>query len=571
MKRKFLALIMILCLSLMMGISVSAAEDTGENDSKQQNTGLSDDPRDSILQLWMAYEDDAANRRYYQGGTCFLINDEYVLTNKHLYDLDNALTDEAGNTIKDENGNTLTVRDKIKTDFNLTELNDNDPHLKLFLSVNKDMRILATVHESVHSDDMDFAAVKLSEKIYDRIPISIGDSDKIATKDKVYAMGFPSDSASTKEYNTREDVSTVDGIISKITVTGNVDIIEHTAPLNFGNSGGPLLNEHNEVIGINTFMAGKKNYSIQINPIRRALDTFGIPYNSGSSTAEEQKEEEDPETEEVAADDNTMLISELQSEISKAKALDTEGYTEESVQMLNDSIGSAETVLQNTEATALQLQSAIDDLKASVTNLEEKKGLSPLVIGGIAAAVLLVIIMIVVIIVVSKGKKKKEEALRMQQNAGRGPVDVQRDIPGSAPSRQIHMADSNYGSTATQPEGTGETTLLNAGAGETTLLSGTAGAFLIRKKNGEKIVINSQNFKIGKERRKVDYCISDNTSVSRCHAVITKNGSDYYVTDQGSTNFTFVNDVQLRPNKETLLSDKCVLKLSDETFEFHLS
>ena len=121
-------------------------------------------------------------------------------------------------------------------------------------------------------------------------------------------------------------------------------------------------------------------------------------------------------------------------------------------------------------------------------------------------------------------------------------------------------------------DGAGETTLLDAGAGETTLLSGAAGgAYLIRKKNGEKIAITSQNFAIGKERRRVNYCISDNTSVSRYHAVITKKGSDYYVADQKSSNFTFVNGVQLSPYNETLLTDRSTIKLSDEEFEFHLS
>ena len=123
-----------------------------------------------------------------------------------------------------------------------------------------------------------------------------------------------------------------------------------------------------------------------------------------------------------------------------------------------------------------------------------------------------------------------------------------------------------------EPDGAGETTLLDSGAGETTLLSGGAGgAYLIRKKNGEKIMINSQNFAIGKERRRVNYCISDNTSVSRYHAVITKKGSDYYVADQKSSNFTFVNGVQLSPYQETLLTDRSTLKLSDEEFEFHIS
>lgn len=122
-----------------------------------------------------------------------------------------------------------------------------------------------------------------------------------------------------------------------------------------------------------------------------------------------------------------------------------------------------------------------------------------------------------------------------------------------------------------QNEGAGETTLLDSGAGETTLLSGAGSAYLIRRKNGEKIPITSQNFAIGKERRRVNYCISDNTSVSRYHVVITKKGSDYYVADQKSSNFTFVNGVQLSPYQETLLTDRSTLKLSDEEFEFHVS
>lgn len=566
---KILTLLVVLSMVFSMSMAVMAEDETGAEDGA--GTSVAKDPRDSILQLVMSYEDDAANRRDYQRGTCFLINDEYVLTNKHLFSLNNVLKDSGGNDIKDGDGNKITVKQKIMEDFGLTELNENDPHLKLFLLVNKDMRILATVHNSVQSEDMDFAAVKLSEKIYDRAAVSLGDSDAIATKDKVYAMGFPEDSASNKEYNTKEDVSTVDGIISKITVTDNIDIIEHTAPLNFGNSGGPLLNENNEVIGINAFIIGKKNYSIQINAIRKGLDTFGIPYSTGGSTsvpvsgdtAEKEGEGEEPEKE-----DNSALISELQSELSNAKTVDTKGYTEDSVAILDDSIGAAEAVLKNSDASAVELQSAIDDLKASANNLEEKEGINMMLAGGIAAAVVIIIIIVLVIVFTGK-KKKEEEARRRMQQAQTGSGG---QVPFGQPQAGPAPISRGSQTTVPQPEGAGETTLLNAGAGETTLLSGAGNtAYLVRKKNGEKIAINSQNFSIGKERVKVNYCISDNTSVSRCHAVITKKGSDYYVTDQGSTNFTFVNDVQLSPKKETLLADKSVLKLSDEEFEFYLS
>ena len=68
--------------------------------------------------------------------------------------------------------------------------------------------------------------------------------------------------------------------------------------------------------------------------------------------------------------------------------------------------------------------------------------------------------------------------------------------------------------------------MLNDGAGETTVLGNNIpGAVLIRKKNNERITITKAVFKIGKERRKVDYCISDNTNISRSHAdVVFKDG-----------------------------------------------
>ena len=551
--RRILTLAVALCLMLMMTLPVMAEDETN-------NLTATDDPRDSIMLMTLGIEDDNGTYHPYKGGTCFLINDEYVLTNKHVVTV---FDQDELNDLREISG--------------IPDMQATDSHIKLYLYVNRDMKVAATMHDSVNSSDMDFAAVKLAEKIYDRKPVALGDSDAIQTKDTVYAMGFPADSVSTKNYNTKDDVSTVEGAISKLTVTGNVDIIEHTAPLNLGNSGGPLLDKDDNVVGLNTFIAGKKNYSIQINYIKKGLDTFGIPYVTGSINPEPDP---DPEPEpgpivEPDKPDNTAILNELQSVVDEAKATDTENCTEESVKALNDSIGAAEAVLANDSAEAAAIQGATDDLNDAITNLEEKSGPNMMMIIFIVAAVVLLVVIIIVAVVMS-GKKKKSS-----QVPNPGPASGPRPNPGPIPSNM--NGNDGYGAVdsfakpgpspqpQTMPEGAGETTLLDAGAGETTLLSNAGSAYLIRKKNGEKIAVNVQNFKLGKERRKVNYCISDNTSVSRVHCEIVKKGADYYVTDQGATNFTFVNGIQLSPHKETLLSDQSVLKLSDEEFEFHLS
>ena len=573
--KRLLVLVMAMCMMLTMSVTVLAAGEEGtdpiEEDQVQATT---DDPTDGILQVYLAYVDDNGTRTLLYGGTCFLINEEYVLSNYHIFNLDEV--DNSG----------VTKREAIMNMLNLDELPNNDPHLKVFVYANRDMSVEATIHESVQSSAMDFVALKLSDKIYDRQPLVLGDSSIMKQQDVVYALGFPSDSIENKEFNTKADVSVVDGTISKVTVREKADVFEHTAPLNSGNSGGPLLNALNEVIGINTFIygnnVGTKSYTVQINALKSALDTFGIAYTDGvhdraaldggavaSSAGTVNQSGSDDTADTDTEEQNQALLTELNNEISRAKAMDTEGYTEESVQVLNDTIESAEDVAASTDATEAQIQTAIDDVRAAVDGLEEQSGLNIILIAGIGAAVLIIVIIIIVVIVLAtSGKKKKANA------AGGGnvpPVSPVQPVQNSQPMHQPQMYAPGNG-TVPQAEGAGETTLLDSGAGETTLLSGAGGgAYLIRKKNGEKIMITSQNFAIGKERRRVNYCISDNTSVSRFHAVITKKGSDYYIADQKSSNFTFVNGVQLSPYKETLLTDRSTIKLSDEEFEFHLS
>lgn len=127
------------------------------------------------------------------------------------------------------------------------------------------------------------------------------------------------------------------------------------------------------------------------------------------------------------------------------------------------------------------------------------------------------------------------------------------------------------GSAPTMPtnDGAGETSVLNDGAGETTVLGGNqaTGFALVRKSNNERITINKPEFTIGKERRRVDYCIANNNSVSRVHAKLKVRGGVCYISDLGSTNCTFVNGVKLSPNQEIALKKGDKVKISDEEFE----
>lgn len=97
---------------------------------------------------------------------------------------------------------------------------------------------------------------------------------------------------------------------------------------------------------------------------------------------------------------------------------------------------------------------------------------------------------------------------------------------------------------------------------------GNAVTYIIRKRTGEKVVINRNLFKIGKDASYVDYCIKDNPAVSRNHADIVRKADGFYLVDKGSLNHTFIDGRKLEAGEYRKLSDGCLMQLADDVFEF---
>lgn len=127
--------------------------------------------------------------------------------------------------------------------------------------------------------------------------------------------------------------------------------------------------------------------------------------------------------------------------------------------------------------------------------------------------------------------------------------------------------DDDLGTTllANDDEGT---TLLSDDGG-TTLLQSSVSAFLIRKKTGDTVTVNCDIFKIGKDYSS-DYVISDNNAISRKHATISRNGSVFYISDDGSKNHTYINGMLLLDG-QTELHNGDVVKLANDEFEFFIN
>ena len=258
----------------------------------------------------------------------------------------------------------------------------------------------------------------------------------------------------------------------------------------------------------------------------------------------------------------------MNTAIADAKALDLDEFSDDSVADLEDALKAAEDVAAKSDTTQEQVDAAAKTLKNAVRDLEEKGGSGfPLwAIIAIAAAVVLAIVIAIILIASSNKKKKATVAAPARPAAPVSPV-----VPaagGFTPPATPPAYQKNGPGTTVLNSGAGETTVLSAGGNETTVLSQNLGS-LTRKKNHETIQISKSNFRIGKERSSVDYCISDNTAVSRVHVILINRGGQMYAADQRSTNGTFVNDVRVDSGKEVRLKVGDKLTLGDEDFVFN--
>lgn len=91
---------------------------------------------------------------------------------------------------------------------------------------------------------------------------------------------------------------------------------------------------------------------------------------------------------------------------------------------------------------------------------------------------------------------------------------------------------------------------------------------LTRRSTGDTFRIDKPVCRIGKERAKVDICITDNKTVSRVHATVFKRGGDCFVKDNNSTNRTFINGTPIPVQTEIKLKNGDVIKFSNEEFDF---
>ena len=159
-------------------------------------------------------------------------------------------------------------------------------------------------------------------------------------------------------------------------------------------------------------------------------------------------------------------------------------------------------------------------------------------------------------------------------NTGKGVYDPLADTSGDAVVDDVVEKEVIVRKDNTQGLSDG-TTVLGADPGGTTVLGSEeleapVFPYLIREKTEEKISVNKPSFRIGAERKYVDYWVNDNSTVSRSHADILTREKRYFIIDLNSTNKTYVDGRAIPVEKEIELFDGTRIRLSNEEFVFHI-
>lgn len=494
-----------ICIAMFVGTSISVcASDVAETP---------EECCDAIFQVCVYYEEPGSTPLWIGYGSGFLINENYLLTAAHV------VWDDSYYSYANANG------DLIKD------------YLHYYITLRSDVRIEVYIVNMSNSNDMDFAIMQLDQPITNHKILELSNESPAVTSN-VFALGFPSLTEEGRDFSqfTTKDVTVSSGAVNSISTDNGFYKVLHSANITGGNSGGPLIDEQGAVIGINTHYwtnyASTDFYASAITEIIPILNDLSIPYVLKGT-------EDTSETVDNAP---------------------TEALTEEVV----DVAPQAETV-----------EAQYDIVTPDIVNKEEKSGLSPVILIVIIVSALLLIGVIVLVVVLAAGKKKKTTAASAQRvpaGVAASPVApsaAHPTAPVAPPVAPFATAPAVSGAGETTVlSGAGETTLLNAGAGETSVLSMAPLCKLIHEKNNETISISKPDFSIGKERARVDYCISDNNSVSRLHARIVCKEGKFFIIDQNATNGTYVNNVRSQPRREVEIKDGDQIKLSDEIFTF---
>ncbi len=227
-----------------------------------------------VITVW-----DPANNTELGWGSGFVVGDgepfQYIATAWHVVDIDYI------NFMRSMDG--------------LPEVN----RIEVKIWISADDLVPATVFHQLPNSDIAVLRVDPNHQLFGYEPLVFSDRSQMSVGDDVWALGFPWSTATAFPTGYYTDVVVTRGIISNIASPGGIGSYQTDAAVNQGNSGGPLVNERGEVVGINSWGftdAQGANIAVQVDYLTEFLMRRGINYLSATDATPDPMS--DPEEEE---------------------------------------------------------------------------------------------------------------------------------------------------------------------------------------------------------------------------------------------------------------------------------
>ena len=410
----------------------------------------------------------------------------------------------------------------------------------------------------------DVAIIKIEVK--NAPTLKLADSDKVQLQDHVTVIGYPgaADTFNSGLLSSRSALEATinDGKISaRKQATSGAPILQTSTPATHGNSGGPVLNDANEVVGLLTFRGDTVN----------GQEVSGFAFIVPSNTVTEY--------------------------VKSAGATNDDGATDRAYRegldlYWNQYYSSAIPKFEEVKRLFPQ-HSEVDRLIQSSQQAKaegKERSSFPLWIVGVILGVLfilLLVIIIIAVIIIMMRRKKKRSSAPGAAGAGRGhPAPSPAATPSPAVAHSANPAPPRPSPPPPPPPPAPAPMAMGGDQGMTVDLSRTVAItadmdafaksygsiqFVSGPLSGQQFQVKPDGDYIGRDGGSSQIVIGD-PRISKRHVWIGVKNGRVVIEDQNSRNGTFVNDPRSARVTEAPLNagDTVILGESDVArFEFH--
>lgn len=217
-------------------------------------------------------------------GSGFFVNSNgYIVTNAHVTNLTTEeckqyLATELAIKLKDDGEDLYTVEQQLKWI-------EAKPTYLVNLPNGESLPFQILKSGATFNEGKDVSIIKINVR---NAPIlKLADSSKVQVLDKVTVVGYPGLVELPNIFDEKsllEATFTTGEVSAKKILKDNIPVIQVSAPAAPGNSGGPVLNEQGEVIGIVTFGPNNSNNYVFLftsNTVQEFLTSLGITNEEG--------------------------------------------------------------------------------------------------------------------------------------------------------------------------------------------------------------------------------------------------------------------------------------------------